>query len=133
MRLAERLDTRWAVRFPRLRFIVTPTTGLNHIDVEAFAQRGVEIDLAAPGVGLLAATSIRGARGKSGTSYAVPFVTAAAALILSREPGLGAAAVAERLKAGARDLGAEGVDEVFGAGLLDVTGLCDAPIQPQEG
>ena len=97
------------------------------------AQRGVEIDLAAPGVGLLAATSIRGARGKSGTSYAVPFVTAAAALILSREPELGAAAVAERLKAGARDLGAEGVDEVFGAGLLDVTGLCDAPVVPKEG
>lgn len=97
------------------------------------AQRGAHIDLAAPGVGLLAATSIRGARGKSGTSYAVPFVTAAAALILSREPELGAAAVAERLTGDARDLGAEGADEVFGAGLLDVTGLCDRPVMAKEG
>lgn len=94
---------------------------------------GAHIDLAAPGVGLLAATSIRGARGKSGTSYAVPFVTAAAALILSREPELGAAAVAERLTGDARDLGAEGADEVFGAGLLDVTGLCDRPVMAKEG
>lgn len=43
VRLAERLDALWAERFPRLRFIVTPTTGLNHIDVDFFAQRGVEI------------------------------------------------------------------------------------------
>jgi D-3-phosphoglycerate dehydrogenase len=43
VRLAERLDKRWAARFPSLRFIVTPTTGLNHIDIEYFAQRGVEI------------------------------------------------------------------------------------------
>lgn len=43
VRLAERLDAHWAERFPRLRFIVTPTTGLNHIDAEYFAQRGVVI------------------------------------------------------------------------------------------
>jgi D-3-phosphoglycerate dehydrogenase len=43
VRLAERLDARWAKHFPRLRFIVTPTTGLNHIDVDFFEHRGVEI------------------------------------------------------------------------------------------
>lgn len=43
VRLAEHLDARWAERFPRLRFIVTPTTGLNHIDVDLFTQRGVKI------------------------------------------------------------------------------------------
>ena len=88
------------------------------------AQRGPHLDLAAPGVDLLAATSVRGARGKSGTSYAVPFVTAAAAVVLSQEPALGAGAVGARLKAGARDLGAPGPDEIFGAGLLDASGLC---------
>ncbi len=88
------------------------------------AQRGPHLDLAAPGVNLLAATSIRGARGKSGTSYAVPFVTAAAALLVSQSPDLGASAIAAQLKAQARDLGAEGPDAIFGTGLLDASGLC---------
>ncbi|MEZ5754531.1 MAG: S8 family serine peptidase [Paracoccaceae bacterium] len=90
------------------------------------AQRGDHVDLAAPGVGLLAATSIRGARGKTGTSYAVPFVTAAAAVMLSRDPGLGPRGVAAALSDTARDLGAEGRDPIFGAGLLDTTALCGA-------
>ena len=94
------------------------------------AQRGSHLDLAAPGVGLLAATSIRGARGQSGTSYAAPFVTAAAAILLSRDPTLTPAAITDRLRAAARDLGAEGPDEVFGAGLLDTSTLCTDPILP---
>lgn len=94
------------------------------------AQRGSHLDLAAPGVDLLAATSIRGARGQSGTSYAAPFVTAAAAILLSRDPTLTPAAIAERLRATARDLGATGPDEVFGAGLLDTSTLCTAPLLP---
>jgi minor extracellular protease Epr len=89
------------------------------------AQRGDHIDLAAPGVGLLAATSITGARGKTGTSYAVPFVTAAAAVLLSQNPEWTPDEVAAALKAQARDLGAEGPDEVFGAGLLEASALCD--------
>lgn len=94
------------------------------------AQRGDHIDLAAPGVGLLAATSIRGARGKSGTSYAVPFVTAAAAVLLSRNPELDPAAVANRLRQSARDIGALGKDEIFGFGLLDTGNLCAPELQP---
>lgn len=89
------------------------------------AQRGDHIDLAAPGVGLLAATSIRGARGKTGTSYAVPFVTAAAAVMVSQNPALTPEEVAGALKAQARDLGAEGPDDVFGAGLLEASAICD--------
>ncbi|PLL12000.1 hypothetical protein C0V75_14005 [Tabrizicola sp. TH137] len=94
------------------------------------AQRGSHLDLAAPGVNLLAATSIRGARGQSGTSYAAPFVTAAAAILLSRDPTLTPAAIAERLRGTARDLGAAGPDEVYGAGLLDSSTLCAAPLLP---
>lgn len=43
VRLAERLDARLSQRFPNLRIIVTPTTGLNHIDLEHFGARGVEV------------------------------------------------------------------------------------------
>jgi minor extracellular protease Epr len=93
------------------------------------AQRGEHIDLAAPGVGLLAATSIKGARGKTGTSYAVPFVTAAAAVMLSRNPALTPDEVAAGLKAQARDLGAEGPDDVFGAGLLEASAICELPMK----
>jgi subtilisin family serine protease len=88
------------------------------------AQRGPHVDLAAPGVGLLAATSIRGARPREGTSFAAPFVTAAAALYLSRHPEAGAAEVAEALGAASRDLGAPGPDEIFGQGLLSAAALC---------
>lgn len=80
------------------------------------AQRGDHLDLAAPGVNLLAATSIKGARAKSGTSFAVPFVTAAAALLLSR-PGPDAGQdVRDRLYASATDLGTPGRLEISGEG-----------------
>lgn len=80
------------------------------------ARRGDHLDLAAQGVNLLAATSIKGARAKSGTSFAVPFVTAAAALLLSR-PGPDAGQdVRDRLYASATDLGTPGRLEISGEG-----------------
>jgi hypothetical protein len=88
------------------------------------AQRGEHLDLAAPGVGLMLATSISGARERSGTSFATPFVSAALALLLAQEPELGPQALRERLAGLARDAGAEGVDPVYGLGVLQVAGLC---------
>jgi len=82
------------------------------------ANRGGHIDLAAPGVNVWTAASISGARTKTGTSFAAPFVTAAAALILQSEPGLAAAEVRSRLQQDARDLGKAGQDEIFGHGLI---------------
>ena len=90
------------------------------------AQRGDHLGLAAPGVGLLAATSVRGAKAKSGTSFAVPFVVAAAAQVLgSGTTGrITGAEVRAALTGSARDLGAPGRDAVFGHGLLDRSALC---------
>lgn len=88
------------------------------------AQRGPEVDLAAPGVGLMLATSISGAREKTGTSFAAPFVSAAAALALGGDPGLTPADVLVRLTADARDLGDLGHDPGFGHGLLQAQRLC---------
>ncbi|NBB82428.1 MAG: S8 family serine peptidase [Alphaproteobacteria bacterium] len=69
----------------------------------------------------------RGARWKTGTSYAVPFVTAAAAILREMRPELTAAEIGPELARLATDLGAPGPDPVFGAGLLSLGSLCEGP------
>jgi minor extracellular protease Epr len=91
------------------------------------AQRGAHIDLAAPGVEVWSAASVRGVKPRTGTSFAAPFATAAAAILMSRDPALTPAQAIETLRGLTRDIGAEGSDEVFGAGVLSLAGLCDAP------
>lgn len=88
------------------------------------AQRGPQVDLAAPGVGLLLATSQRGAKEKTGTSFAAPFVTAYVALLLATNPALTVDEVIERLTTSVRDLGEAGADPLYGAGLLQAKRLC---------
>lgn len=104
------------------------------------AGRGPHVDLAAPGVEIWTAASVSGARAKTGTSFAAPFVTAAAASLLAAEPALSPPMLAERLAGTARDLGEEGFDEVFGHGLVQAAQGCadgnpveaaDGPITPE--
>jgi len=94
------------------------------------AGRGPHVDLAAPGVEVWTAASVSGARAKTGTSFATPFVTAAAALILQENPALSPAEVAAMLAASARDLGDPGRDEVYGDGLVSVAGFCAGVAMP---
>jgi serine protease len=54
-----------------------------------------------------------------GTSFAAPLVTATAALVRSRWPGMDAPNVVNRLVRTAHDLGAPGRDRVFGYGEVD--------------
>lgn len=86
------------------------------------ANHGDYIDLAAPGVEVWVAASIKGTRPKTGTSFAAPFVTAAVVLARAGEPGRDGAAVL--LAQRAEDLGDPGKDPVFGSGLLNARGLC---------
>lgn len=88
------------------------------------AGQGAHVDLAAPGVEVWTAASVRGARPKTGTSFAAPFVTAAVASLLAAEPGLTADEVAARLAAAALDLGDAGRDPVFGHGVVQATRSC---------
>jgi subtilisin family serine protease len=90
------------------------------------SPRGPEVDLAAPGVEVWTAASIRGARPKTGTSFAAPFVTATAALALGGRGEASPAEVARLLSERARDLGEPGRDDIHGDGLVQATGLCDA-------
>ena len=56
-----------------------------------------------------------------GTSYAAPLVSGAAAVVWSAFPYFSSDLVRQALLGGAKDLGAPGVDPVFGWGLLDVS------------
>jgi subtilisin family serine protease len=88
------------------------------------AVRGGHIDIAAPGVGVWTAASISGARHKSGTSFAAPFVTAAASVLLAANTDMTASALEEELMRSASDIGEPGKDNVFGWGLLNARALC---------
>jgi subtilisin family serine protease len=91
------------------------------------AQRGPHIDVAAPGVEVWAAASIKGVRAQTGTSFAAPWATAAAAVLMAADPALTPAAAIDRLRGLTRDAGAGGADEVFGSGILALEGLCPGP------
>ncbi len=84
------------------------------------ANRGDEVDFAAPGVDLLVSDS-GGRSYRSGTSYAAAIASA----IIAHEVGKGVrgkTAIVDALKHDARDLGAAGHDRDFGWGLLQLSG-----------
>lgn len=87
------------------------------------ANRGGYIDIAAPGVDILTALP-NGKQGlQTGTSFAVPFVTA----ILATRAASGIVEGTEELlleRIGARDLGAPGRDPVYGVGLALAPAQC---------
>lgn len=82
-----------------------------------FSSAGSEVDLIAPGAGIISLAPGEGFVRMSGTSMAAPHVTAAASLLLSLEPNLPASAVRARLTATAEWLpGVSG--HAQGMGLL---------------
>lgn len=88
------------------------------------AGRGEHIDFAAPGVSVWTAASISGARPKTGTSFAAPFVTAAVALLKASNPEIPPELIRDRLTGNVEDLGDPGKDPVFGWGLLNARTIC---------
>ena len=85
--------------------------------------------LAAPGVNIIVPAVGGGRRIVDGTSFAAPHVSGAAAVLKSAFPNLTAPQIVALLLATARDLGARGVDEVYGHGLLDLENAA----RPQPG
>jgi subtilisin family serine protease len=80
--------------------------------------KGGYIDLAAPGVDIWAGTESGKGQYYRGSSFAAPYVAAAASLIGSNAE--------KRLYANAKDLGNSGRDDTYGYGLIQVSGL-DCP------
>lgn len=85
-----------------------------------------EVCLVAPGVGVYAALSSDSGRAEnsfgymSGTSMATPHVTGAIGVVKSNFPELTGSEISRILRDTATDLGAPGIDEVFGNGLLNL-------------
>lgn len=85
------------------------------------ATHGAYIDFSAPGVDVWSASAKGGGAYFSGTSYAVPYVTATLA---TRHASLRARI--DALSGSALDLGKPGRDSQFGWGLIQADGRCNA-------
>jgi subtilisin family serine protease len=76
--------------------------------------------LVAPGTSIKSTYNNGGYATMSGTSMAAPVVTGAAALLKSYWPKLTARQIGEIFLTTATDLGAKGVDVIYGRGLLNL-------------
>lgn len=89
--------------------------------VASFSSRSRFVDLAAPGEEMPVATTVdRGFRVASGTSFAAPLVSGAAAWIWTARPELDSTQLFEVMRRSARDVGTPGRDQATGFGILDV-------------
>ncbi len=95
-----------------------------------FSNYGATLDLVAPGVDIFT-TTLDAAydSSSSGTSFSAPMVSAAAALLLSADPLLNADALRGVLMTTATDLGTNGFDPFYGAGLLNIDRALKQPNQ----
>jgi subtilisin family serine protease len=85
----------------------------------AASNRGGHIAVAAPGVDIFLPAPDEKYQMTSGTSFSAAYVSGLAALMLERNPALKPGEVRAILMKTARDLGAPGRDDLFGAGEAD--------------
>jgi hypothetical protein len=104
--------------------VIAVTAVDRNLDVYRRATQGDYIDLAAPGVDIQVAAPGGGYATKSGTSYAVPFISAAAAVLRASDRTLDLAALQAALESHTLDLGQPGRDRTYGYGLLQAKNLC---------
>ncbi len=86
------------------------------------ANRGEYVSFAAPGVDVWTAAPGKDGIFVSGTSYAVPFVTAAVVIARLDQHNARTATLVKSLQDHARDLGDKGRDPVYGWGLVQAPG-----------
>ena len=111
------------VSTPSYPAAITGVIGVGAVDsankLASFSNFGsADLDIVAPGVGILSTLPGGKTASWSGTSMATPFVSGAAALVWAARPSLDAAAVTDLLLSTAQDLGATGTDQTYGHGLV---------------
>lgn len=82
----------------------------------SFSNYGKAVDFAAPGKGIKVAGISGGVYTGSGTSFACPYVAAAAGIIKAENSGLDKNDIENMLVASSNDMGEEGRDDCFGNG-----------------
>ena len=122
----------WPARFASQKWANGQVLAVGAVDannnIADFSNRAGDAKnfyLVAPGAGVQT-TCMSGYCAASGTSFAAPVVAGAAALIMSNWSYLTAKQTADILLKTATDLGAKGVDAVYGRGLLNL----DRALQP---
>ncbi len=117
-----------AVNYPAAYTEVIAVSATDSTDaITSWSSRGVEVDLAAPGLSIYSTYKGQTYRTLSGTSMATPHVAGTAALILTQtvkcdmdsSGSCSPAEVQNRLQATASDLGISGPDGLYGYGLVD--------------
>lgn len=88
-----------------------------------FANRGSEVDVAAPGYNVTVAWTNDMLASFSGTSVSVPFVSGAIAGLLSSDADMTVSDVLELIRKYSDDAGAPGEDDSYGSGILNVRRL----------
>lgn len=108
-------------QFPAGYSAVMAVGATNEQDRRApFSSTGGVVDIVAPGQDILT-TAVGGRyRSVNGTSFAAPYVAAAAALVWQQRPTLQSHEVRGILREASIDLGPRGFDAEFGNGRLDV-------------
>ena len=97
----------------------------------AASNRGGYVAVAAPGADIFLPAPDEKYQMTSGTSFSAAYVSAIAALLLERNPSLKPEEVRAVLTRTARDLGAPGRDDLFGAGEADAYAAVAAVISTQ--
>ena len=106
-------------RYPAAYEQVVGVTAVDEkLNIYSKANQDDYVDIAAPGVNIVA-SSTKGERQYSGTSFATAFVSAALAPKLSKADRIKSVKVLQRIMSGLIDLGQSGYDPIFGFGLLN--------------
>ena len=92
-----------------------------------FSAYGSQLSLTAPGEGIVTTNPGNGYKSVNGTSFSAPYVAGVAALLRSIRPDWTSEEIRGVLELSAEDLGPEGWDEDFGAGLLDAEAALSWP------
>jgi Subtilase family len=105
--------------------------------VAPFSSLSPFVDLAAPGVDIVAAVPLSRdpsgyVSGLMGTSFAAPMVSAAAAWVWTARPSLDSGQVAELLRRTARDIGPPGRDSGSGFGVVNIPAALAGPAPPKD-
>ena len=109
---------------PRMRDLMINVAAVNRSgNMPSWSNRcgqTMDLCLVAPGVGIYTTDLGDGYVVENGTSFAAPIVSGAAALLIQLWPNVAAKDIVQILLTTATDLGAPGVDETYGHGLLNL-------------